>query len=355
MCPSSAARTTIDDIDASANVLSAPDIRGFAARLVDNVEQVIVGKRNIVELVVVALLAEGHILIEDVPGVGKTMLARAVARSLGGEFRRIQFTPDLLPSDVTGISYFNQKLSDFQFRPGPIFANVVLADEINRATPRTQSALLEAMEERTVTVEGETILLPRPFLVLATENPIELEGTFPLPEAQLDRFLVRLTMGYPTHGDEDAILDRFQTGDRLADLGAVASPAHLGAAIAATRTVFIADDLRHYLTAIVRATRQHDAVDLGASPRASLALLRAAQARAALHGRNAVLPDDVQALALPVLEHRLLLASDAQLRGRSGGDIVREIIGTMSVPVEGDVGVAPLASGPCAGLLTSET
>jgi MoxR-like ATPase len=317
------------------------DVAAFAARLVANVERVVVGKRRAIELVVIALLCEGHVLIEDVPGVGKTTLARAVARSLGGEFRRIQFTPDLLPTDIGGISYFNQKMGDFQFRPGPVFANVVLADEINRATPRTQSALLEAMEERTVTVEGETMPLPRPFLVLATENPIELEGTFPLPEAQLDRFLIRLAIGYPSHDDEDAILARFRADAPLAELAPVATPADLIAAATAAREVFVSDDLRHYITSVVRATRANEAVELGASPRGSLALLRATQALAAMRGRRAILPDDVKALAGPVLGHRLMLAPEAQLRGRDANAILAEIVGQVPVPVEGEVGLAP--------------
>src|SRR5918999_4049590 len=214
-------------------------------------------RRSVIELVLVALLCEGHVLIEDVPGVGKTTLARALAASIGGEFRRIQFTPDLLPSDIAGISFFDQKLSDFRFRPGPVFANVVLADEINRATPRTQSALLEAMEERTVTIEGETMALPRPFLVLATENPVELEGTFPLPEAQLDRFLLRTDVGYPSHEEEDAILARFQVETPMNALAPVASTDELVAAIGAVRMVYVSADVRHYVTTIIRATREH--------------------------------------------------------------------------------------------------
>ena len=321
-------------------------VAAFSRQVADNVERVIVGKREVIELVLVALLCEGHILIEDVPGVGKTTLARAVARSLGGDFRRIQFTPDLLPTDIGGIAFFNQKLSDFQFRPGPIFANVVLADEINRATPRTQSALLEAMEERTVTVEGETLPLPRPFLVLATENPIELEGTFPLPEAQLDRFLLRLAVGYPSHADEDAILARFRAGTPLDTLQPVVAPGDLLAAIASAREVHAGDDVRHYITALVRATRGHEALALGASPRASLALFRAAQARAALHGRVAVYPDDVKALVPWVLGHRVVLAPEARLRGRGAGDILAEIVVKVPVPVEGEIGYPTAAPPP---------
>jgi MoxR-like ATPase len=311
----------------------------LARAVIDNVEQVIVGKRPVIELLLVALLCEGHVLIEDVPGVGKTTLARAIARSIGGEFHRIQFTPDLLPSDISGLSFFDQKLGDFRFRPGPVFANVVLADEINRATPRTQSALLEAMEERTVTVEGETMPLPRPFLVLATENPIELEGTFPLPEAQLDRFLVRTAVGYPSEEDEVEMLDRLQGGSLLDQLHDVTSTDALVEAGQKTRDVFVAPDLKAYVAAMVRATRTHDAVELGASPRGSLGLMRAAQARAAMHGRPMVLPDDVKVMAIPVLGHRLLISPEARLRGRTVDQVLAEIIERIPAPVEGTVGL----------------
>ncbi|MEA2598623.1 MAG: MoxR-like ATPase [Thermomicrobiales bacterium] len=320
-------------------------VAALAERVLENVGRVMVGKREVVELLLVALLAEGHVLIEDVPGVGKTTLARAMARSIGGEFRRIQFTPDLLPTDIGGLSFFDQKLGDFRFRPGPVFANVVLADEINRATPRTQSALLEAMEERTVTVEGETMALPRPFLVLATENPIELEGTFPLPEAQLDRFLVRLSVGYPGHDEEDEILARHQSGAQVADLQQVATPDDLLSAAGVVRSVYASDELRHYVTAVVRATRTHDAVELGASPRASLALYRAAQALAAARGRAMVLPDDVKSLVLPVLGHRVLLSPEARLRGRNVEAVLAEIVAGVPVPVEGEIGL-PLIAAP---------
>ena len=327
--------------DAPASLIATiPDVQRFAARLADNVERVLIGKRDVVDLAVAALLAEGHILLEDVPGTGKTTLARALARSIGGDFRRIQFTPDLLPSDIGGIVFFDQKLSDFRFRPGPIFANVVLADEINRATPRTQSALLEAMEERTATIEGETRALPVPFVVLATQNPVELEGTFPLPEAQLDRFLMRLSVGYPDHAGEDDILRRFQLGTPLADLVAVATIGDLRQAVTVARTVHVADDVRHYLTALVRATREHPSVLLGASPRASLALFRAAQARAAMAGRVAVEPDDVQRLAPAVLGHRIIVTPEARLRGEDAGAVVVAAIAASVVPVEGQAGVA---------------
>jgi MoxR-like ATPase len=311
----------------------------LARAVIDNVERVIVGKRPVIELLLVSLLCEGHVLIEDVPGVGKTTLARAIARSIGGEFRRIQFTPDLLPSDVSGLSFFDQKLGDFRFRPGPVFANVVLADEINRATPRTQSALLEAMEERTVTVEGETMPLPRPFLVLATENPIELEGTFPLPEAQLDRFLLRTAVGYPSEADEVEMLDRLQGGSILDQLGDVIAADALVEAGQKTRDVFVATDVKTYVAGIVRATREHEAVELGASPRGSLGLMRAAQARAAMLERAMVLPDDVKAMAVPVLSHRLLISPEARLRGRTVEQVLAEIVDQIPVPVEGAVGL----------------
>ncbi len=309
-------------------------VAAFGERLLANVERVMIGKRAVIESSLVALLCEGHILLEDVPGVGKTTLARALARSVGGEFRRVQCTPDLLPSDISGITFYNQRRGEFEFRPGPIFANIVLADEINRATPRTQSALLEAMAERTVTIEGETMPLPRPFLVLATENPIELEGTFPLPEAQLDRFLLRLSIGYPDEADEEAILSRFGAGDPLASLEAVATPTELIAASNAVRTVTISPDLRRYLTTIVRATRTSDAVDLGASPRGTLALGRASQALAALHGRDYVLPDDIKTLIAPTLAHRVILSPEARLRGRTVTDLLGEIMESIAVPVE---------------------
>src|SRR5215208_3045030 len=254
-----------------------PDVTAVAelcARLAENIGRAIVGKSASIELLLICLLCEGHALIEDVPGVGKTTLARAAARTFAGEFRRIQFTPDLLPSDISGISFFDQRQGDFRFRAGPVFANIVLADEINRATPRTQSALLEAMEERTVTVEGETMSLPRPFLVLATENPVELEGTFPLPEAQLDRFLLRTDVGYPSHEEEDAILERFQAETPMDSLLPVATTDELMTAIGMVRTVYVASDVRHYVTTIIRATRAHPAISLGASPRGSLSLFR---------------------------------------------------------------------------------
>ena len=313
---------------------AAAAIKRVADRLRESIGRVIVGRDEVVELALVALLAEGHILIEDVPGTGKTMLAKAIARSLGCSFSRIQFTPDLMPSDVTGIHYFNQQSSEFDFRPGPIIANIVLADEINRATPRTQSALLEAMEERQVTIDGQTMPLPAPFLVLATQNPIELEGTFPLPEAQLDRFLMRLRIGYPTEAEEDAILLRFESEQPLDSLEAVVDADELLRLRALVPKVHCETSVRRYLIAIVRATRQHAALDLGASPRASLALFRASRALAAIRGRDHVLPDDVKLLAPAVLPHRLILSSQTRLRGRDASGVLEEVLEEVPAPVE---------------------
>jgi len=309
-------------------------IKQAADRLTNNVGKVIVGKKETVELVLVALLCEGHVLIEDVPGIGKTMLAKAVARSLGCSFKRVQSTPDLLPSDVTGIHFFNQKSSEFEFRPGPIMANIVLVDEINRATPRTQSCLLECMQEQQVTVDLETIPLPRPFLVIATQNPVELEGTFPLPEAQLDRFLLRVGLGYPTKDEEGAILSRFQQSNPLDSLASVIEAAELLELQKLCRQVYVDDSVRDYITAITRATRSHEGIKLGASPRASLGLHLASQALAAIRERNYVIPDDVKYLAVPALVHRLISKTEARLRGRSLEAIVGEIVSAVPVPVE---------------------
>jgi MoxR-like ATPase len=309
-------------------------IQETAALVRENVERVIVGKGAVVELAVIALLCEGHLLLEDVPGLGKTVLAKSLARSLGCSFRRIQCTPDLLPSDITGTYVFNQKTSDFDFRPGPVMAQVVLADEINRATPRTQSALLEAMQERQVTAEGDTKPLPRPFLVMATQNPIELEGTFPLPEAQLDRFLMKISVGYPSAEDDRLILERFRRTDPLEELAPVVAAAALLEMQRACREVHVSADVEDYIIRIIHATRRHEALELGASPRAMLALYNAAQALAAVRGRGYVAPDDVKYLVNPVLVHRVIPKSESRLRGRKAEQTLREITDSVFVPVE---------------------
>ena len=300
----------------------------------ENIQQVIVGKDEQINLALVAVLCEGHILVEDVPGIGKTTLAKSIAASLGCTFRRIQFTPDLLPSDVTGINYFNQKNQEWEFRAGPVFSQLLLADEINRATPRTQSALLEAMQERQVTVDGDTKHLPRPFLVLATQNPIELEGTFPLPEAQVDRFLIKLPIGYPTQDEENAILLRFERTDPLEQLQPVVTTDELLAMQNQVREIRVEASVRNYAVAITRATREHAEVSLGASPRGTMALYHSAQAWAAIHGRAFVVPDDIKLLAPYVLTHRILIQPQVRLRGRKPEDIVAEIVDTVPVPVE---------------------
>lgn len=289
------------------SVLSIRELSESAARVMDNVERVIVGKQDAVRLTLIAVLCGGHVLIEDVPGVGKTTLTKAIARSIGCGFRRIQFTPDLLPSDVTGVSIFNQRSMEFEFRPGPIISQFVLADEINRATPKTQSALLEAMEENQITVDGVTHFLPRPFLVMATQNPIEYEGTFPLPEAQLDRFLLNIHLGYPGASDEVAILDRQQRRHPIDDLEPVIDPELLVAMQRSVREIKVAEEIREYIVALVAATRKHQHVYLGSSPRGSLALFQAAQASAALNGREYVEVDDVKWLIKPALAHRIIL------------------------------------------------
>jgi MoxR-like ATPase len=316
------------------DVFDGNTVKATAERIRANVEKAIVGKADVIELCLVAVLCQGHVLIEDVPGIGKTTLAKAIARSIGCTFRRIQFTPDLLPSDVTGVSYFNQKSQEFEFRPGPVLTQVLLADEINRATPRTQSALLEAMQERQITVDGETITLPRPFLVLATQNPIELEGTFPLPEAQLDRFMLRVRLGYPAEDDEQAIVQRYKAGDPLAALSLVASADEMLALEGATQAIHVDASVARYIIQITRATRENDAIQLGASPRGSLFLYRGAQALAAIRGRSFVIPDDVKYLAPTILSHRVMISPQARLRGRSKDDVISEIVGGVPVPVE---------------------
>jgi MoxR-like ATPase len=309
------------------------DFRQFVQAVQRNVGRVIVGKEHVTELLLVALLTEGHVLLEDVPGIGKTTLAKALARSLDCSFARIQFTPDLLPSDVTGINYYNQKRQEFEFRPGPVLSQVLLADEINRATPRTQSSLLEAMQERQVTVDGQTYALPRPFMVLGTQNPIELEGTFPLPEAQVDRFLMQVRLGYPSQAEEDEILLRYQREDPLVELTPVASEEDVLALQSQARDIHVSADVRGYILQVVRATRQHDAVELGVSPRGSLALFKASQALAALRGRGYVIPSDVQALCPPVLTHRVHISPQIRLRGRTPAQVIAEITDSVPVPV----------------------
>ncbi|NOZ72854.1 MAG: MoxR family ATPase [Chloroflexi bacterium] len=308
-------------------------IQQFAQTVTDNVSRVVIGKENITELALIALLCEGHILFEDVPGIGKTTLAKALARSLGCSFARIQFTPDLLPSDVTGIFWYNQKTQSFEFRPGPLMGQIVLADEINRATPRTQSALLEAMQERQITVDRETFALPRPFLVLATQNPIELEGTFPLPEAQVDRFLIKTSLGYPTAEQEDQLLLRYAHQDPLIELEAVVDENQILEMQQQLREVRVEDSVRQYMVRIVRATRDHPAVDLGVSPRGALALYRTSQAYAALRGRDFVLPDDVKAMTPYVLTHRIHISPQTRLRGRTPAEVIAEVINEVEVPV----------------------
>ena len=300
--------------------------------LTENIERVIIGKRSVIENVTIGLLSQGHILIEDVPGVGKTMLARALAQSLGCVFRRIQFTPDMLPSDVTGVSIYNQKTREFELRPGPIMAQIVLTDEINRATPKTQAALLEAMEELQVTVDGVTYPLNRPFLVLATQNPIEYEGTFPLPEAQLDRFLMRIRLGYPDVPDEIAILDSQQYVHPLTQIEQVVDVEALTKAQERLKGIYVDPLVKRYIVDIMTETRRHPDIYLGASPRGSLALYRTSQARAAMLGRDYVLPDDVKALAMPTLAHRLIVSPSARLRDVNGETVLQEILSTLPVP-----------------------
>ena len=307
-------------------------VKGFAERIFQNVEQVIIGKRNAVELVLVALLCRGHVLLEDVPGTGKTVLAKSIARSLGGSFKRIQFTPDLLPSDVTGVAIFNQQNREFEFRQGPVFAQIVLADEINRATPKTQSALLEAMEERQITVDGVTYGLPAPFIVLATQNPIEYEGTFPLPEAQLDRFLLRLHLGYPDRLDEIAILRRQRQAHPLDALAIVAEMDELLTLQTAIKEVYVNELIEEYIVALVTATRHHEDVYLGASARGSLALYRTAQAWAAIRGQSFVTPDDVKIMAGPVLGHRMLVSPAARIHNVTAGAVIEAILNAVPVP-----------------------
>ncbi len=308
------------------------NIQEFSEKIIANISKVIIGKRETIELAVVCLLCQGHLLIEDIPGVGKTMLARSLARSIEGSFGRIQFTPDMLPSDITGVSIFNQVTRDFEFRPGPIMADIVLADEINRATPKTQSALLEAMEEKTVTVDGITHPLPELFMVIATQNPIEHEGTFRLPEAQLDRFLMRVRLGYPELKDELTILDGQQYLHPIEDLKSVFSVEDVYKAQQGLKSVHIAPPVKRYIVELVQRTREHEDVYLGASPRGSLGLFRAGQALAAIQGREFVTPDDIKSIADPILGHRLILAPGARLQNRNENNILDELLENVKVP-----------------------
>jgi MoxR-like ATPase len=320
------------------------DLHTAVESIIRNVEKVIIGKRPTIELLMVALLCEGHILLEDVPGVGKTMLARSLATSMKGQFKRLQCTPDLLPNDVTGVSIYNQKASEFEFRPGPIFVNILLVDEINRATPRTQSALLEAMQEQQVTVDGVTYPLPRPFMVIATQNPIEYEGTFPLPEAQLDRFLMRLPVGYLNPAEERQLLIHLSREHPVTHLQSVIETSALLEFQHLVWDIFVDESLQEYIVQLVAATRSHPDLALGASPRASLALYRASQALAAIQGRDHVIPDDIQRLVPSIIAHRLIVSPEAELRGRSAAVILEEII--KSIPLKIEVpGLKPVNAG----------
>jgi len=311
----------------------AADVAGTANKVVANMEKVIIGKRPQLMLALAAYLCEGHILLEDVPGVAKTMFARALSRSVSCTFKRLQCTPDLLPSDVTGVSIFNQKTTEFEFRPGPVFAQTLLADEINRATPRTQAALLEAMAERRVSVDGQTYVLKPPFMVVATQNPIDQEGTFPLPEAQLDRFLVRLSLGYPSFEEESKMLTKMQKGHPIDDLKPVVTPEEWIACQEAVREVHVDDKIKKYLLEIVHASREHEDILLGGSPRASIALFRTGQAQAAINGRDFVAPDDIKRMAQPVLGHRLILKPESRLRKKTPAVVVNELVSEARVPV----------------------
>ena len=308
------------------------DVASIAQRISENIQKVILGKKDEIELAILALLSKGHILLEDVPGVGKTVLAKSLAASLGCSFKRIQFTPDLLPSDVIGVSIYNQKTGEFEYRPGPIIAQVVLADEINRATPKTQSALLEAMEEKQVTVDGVTHSLPEPFLVIATENPIEYEGTFPLPEAQLDRFLIRMAIGYPDKSDEISVLESQHIRHPLEEISQVVSPADILEAQEAVKSVYVDRLISEYIVNITSATREHPDVYLGASPRGSLGIYRVAQARAAISGRDYVIPDDVKSVVLPVLSHRIILNPSARMREVTTESVISNVLESVTVP-----------------------
>ncbi len=326
---------SVEKIEAStASDVDASFVQDFARKVRENVQRVFVGKDGAIELAIIAMLGRGHVLLEDVPGTGKTTLAKTIAASLGLDFKRVQFTPDLVPSDVLGVNIYNAGTSSFEFKAGPIFTQILLADEINRATPRTQSALLEAMQEQQVSIDGVTMRLNTPFLVLATLNPVEMEGTFMLPEAQLDRFLLKLSIGYPSDAEERTMLQRFQTGDVASTVGVCAEAEDVEHARDVVERVRIADHVRQYLVSVVRATRNNAQIRLGASPRASLALQHASQARAAIDGRTYVMPDDVKFLASPVLSHRVVLESSMQMRRREAAQVVNDIVEQIPVPIE---------------------
>jgi MoxR-like ATPase len=301
-------------------------------RIVDNISRVIVGKLPSIELLMTGLIADGHVLLEDIPGLGKTLIAKSLAKSIGASFKRVQFTPDLLPADITGFNIYSQHSDEFIFQPGPVMTHVLLADEINRTIPRTQSSLLESMEERQVTVDGKTYPLPHPFFVMATQNPIELEGTFPLPEAQLDRFLLRIRLGYPNQNEEISILERFQEKDPFIELASVAEPKEISEMQQARKMIHISQPVKEYIVNITSATRKSPALRLGASPRGSLGLMKTAQALAALRGRDYVLPDDIKYLAVPVLAHRLILKEEEELRGLTRETVLEEIINQTPIP-----------------------
>ncbi len=319
---------------AAAAVVDAAFVQEFARKVRENVQRVFVGKDEAIELAIIAMLGRGHVLLEDVPGTGKTTLAKTIAASLGLDFKRVQFTPDLVPSDVLGVNIYNAGTHDFEFKAGPIFTQILLADEINRATPRTQSALLEAMQEQQVSIDGVTMALSSPFLVLATLNPVEMEGTFMLPEAQLDRFLLKLSIGYPSDDEEEQMLQRFQTGDRAIEVEVCADAEDVERVRDIVEHVRIADHVRQYLVAVVRATRNNAQIRLGASPRASLALQHSAQARAAINGRDYTMPDDIKSLAAPVLSHRVVLESSMQMRRREASQVIDDVVSQIPVPIE---------------------
>jgi MoxR-like ATPase len=315
-------------------IMELDEIEKLAHRVRINVSKVIVGKNDVIDLAIVCLIASGHMLFEDVPGTAKTLFTRAFAKSLGCTFKRIQFTPDLLPSDITGINFFNQKENQFTFRPGPVFSNIVLADEINRTTPRTQSALLESMEEKQVTIDGETMLLPSPFLILATQNPIEIQGTFPLPEAQLDRFLIKTAMGYPSTEEGVEILDRFRIDSPIDKISAVTNASEIVDAQQSFSSIFVSHDIMVYIVKIAEATRSYSSIQMGVSPRGTQALLKAAQVYAILKRRTYVSPDDVKSMALPVLSHRIILKSASRDRQKAAMQVIMDILDTVAVPKE---------------------